>query len=164
MTKSLRKLCKLVILTFLWSASTVEVSAQSGVERHSWIEGALTGIDYQPGDPLAIAGVWQVTNVSDNQYRMAVVWDQVGQVYRGYLTLNGEGSAEVGFRVGELVWRAYLTSDTLVLNSYQLFRYGQNRRSTGQSWVRGKTYVSLEGSSRTMTMYVRGIQIRFSRT
>lgn len=147
-------ICRMITLALLLGSSPVQAAALSKSNGDFPTESEQT-------DPLAITGTWQVTSPRDNRWRMVVVWDQISGEYRGYLTRNGIASAEVGFEIGELVWKAQPRATSTALDTEQKFRYGQNGQSTGREWVRGMTYLGSNRGARTMTMIVRGVQIRF---
>ncbi|MEM7702322.1 MAG: hypothetical protein AAF251_10335 [Pseudomonadota bacterium] len=161
MSIDLLSMCRMPVLALLLGFSPIQAAAALQSIEHLRLKTGDVSAESEQTDPLAITGTWQVTSPRDNRWRMAVVWDQVSGEYRGYLTRNGIASAEVGFEIGELVWRAQPRMNAAVLDCLQKFRYGQNGRSTGQEWTKGKTYIGSTSGVRTMTMMVRGVQIRF---
>jgi hypothetical protein len=89
-------------------------------------------------------GTWEA-QISNNRYQMRVTWNSAANQYEGVLTSQGQGSQEVGFSIGELVWTATLAGDLSRMNEKQKWRYTRNGRPAGSEWRDG--IVDLDGST-----------------
>ena len=87
-------------------------------------------------DKSFLIGEWEYQN-SENQYRMRVEWDDIGERFEGTLTKQGQLSEYVGFTLGELCWIVVPTDDPKVLTEQQKWRTGANGVSTSYEWRNG---------------------------
>ena len=91
-----------------------------------------------------LIGEWECV-ASGYHYRMHVHWDTSSKQLRGSLAKQGEGSASVGFHLGEHVWTAVPIGEPNILVELQKFRGGANGASSSSEWRIGKA--DLEQSS-----------------
>jgi len=86
-----------------------------------------------------LPGLWQA-QIANNYYQMAVSWNEANKRFEGTLAVQGVGSRNVGFTVGELVWIAVPTGDPNVLTEHQMWRWGG--LFSGYKWAQGAVYLS----------------------
>ncbi len=113
-----------------------------------WQSSLFSGIQAQssspPGKFSFLVGEWEARTPS-NHYRMRVEWDKERNQFRGFLTKQGQTSAEVGFRVGEHVWTAQPIGDPDIVVELQKWRSGWGGTTTKVEWKIGE--VDIERSS-----------------
>jgi len=98
-----------------------------------------------------IEGRWQSMDPA-NQFQMTVTWNQAAGQFEGVLSANGRGSAEVGFKVGELVWKAKPAADG-TLREEQLWRSGLGGVSMGSQWKEGTVKLADSTPERLVTTF-----------
>jgi hypothetical protein len=92
---------------------------------------------------------------------MKVTFNSVANQYEGVLTKLGPTSKNVGFSVGELVWKATLSTNykgETVLLEQQKFRFGSNGISTRYEWRQG--IIDLANSNANKLVTSTGILYR----
>lgn len=84
-----------------------------------------------------LEGTWEYL-IPDNRAHIAVRWNPSTEQYEGVLMRHGEVSYWVGFVLGEVVWKARLTSDPRRLRESQLMRTGSRGVSVNLQWLDGE--------------------------
>jgi len=130
-------------------------SRLSEIQRAATAERIVVAPKPAPPENKAMAllpGLWQ-SQIADNQFQMAVDWNEVNKQFEGKLAAQGTVSRNVGFTVGEIIWVARPTANPNVLTESQMYRWGG--LFSGYRWEQGT--INLDQSSHTdlVTSFVR---------
>ena len=107
----------------------------------------------------ALIGEWE-SETKGNMWRMRVGWDAPSHQYMGYLTRQGAKSADVGFKLKELVWTAKPGKHADVFTAKQKWRTGSGGVSSGYSWKSEQVKYStgkLTGPTTKLKLVSRGV-------
>jgi hypothetical protein len=94
-------------------------------------------------------GTWEAQQLG-NKYQMLVDWNSSKKQYEGILIIQGEGSKNVGFSIGELVWTAKLVGDSK-MSEQQKWRRGRDGVSSGSEWRDGVIYLERSSVDKLVT-------------
>jgi hypothetical protein len=97
-----------------------------------------------------LLGTWEA-QIPGNYYHMRVSWNQEVQWYEGILALQGEASENVGFILGEPVWRAVPRGNPVIMREEQKWRSGSNGLSTNVWWSSGTVYLDKSSQDELVT-------------
>ena len=95
------------------------------------------GMPQRTGATDFLEGTWEY-QMPDNRAHIAIRWNPSTEQYEGVLMRHGEVSYWVGFVLGEVVWKAKLTSDPKRLRESQLMRTGSKGVSVSLQWLDGE--------------------------
>lgn len=103
---------------------------------------------------VSLVGEWEA-QIPDNAYHVQVTWNEEKNRYEGILTKQGRVSQNVGFSLGELVWKGTPTDNMNVIIEQQKLRWGKNGVSTKYEWLNGTMYLDRSSRDELVTSMVR---------
>ena len=95
-----------------------------------------------------LEGTWQA-EIPGNEFQMLVRWNPGTMQYEGLLARHGQGSANVGFTVGETVWTAKPGPEADRLWERQMMRHS----ATDARWLDGELKLSASSEDRLVTSF-----------
>ena len=101
-----------------------------------------------------LEGTWEA-QIAGNAFHMLVHWNPTTDQFEGVLAKQGEGSSNVGFTVGELIWKARPTGDPKRLHESQMLRHGFLGISTDFKWLEGEINLDRSSADNLVTSFAK---------
>ena len=106
-----------------------------------------------------LVGEWEA-RIPTNRYRMRTEWNREKNQFRGFLTKQGDGSADVGFRMGEHIWTAQPIWEPDLLIEVQKWRSGSGGTSIGVEWRIGEVDIKQSSGNVLVTTTAEFSKVR----